>query len=64
MLIGVEGEGGDYQKLHRVEVAALLTTAAKMAHAVEIVNRFEKRRLGSAGFFSQGSESDEEPTEE
>ena len=27
MLIGVEGEGGDYQKLHRVEVAALLTTA-------------------------------------
>ncbi len=33
--------------LHRVEVAGLLTTAAKFAHAVEVVNKFERRRLGS-----------------
>jgi len=40
VLIGQEGGGGDYKKLHRVEVAALLTTAAKMAHALEVVHRF------------------------
>ena len=41
--------GGNYDDLHRVEIAGMLTTAAKFGHAVEIVNKFERRRLGSAG---------------
>lgn len=49
ILLGEEGSGGDVVKLHRVEVAALLTTAAKFANAVEVVNKFERRRLGSLG---------------
>jgi len=47
LIVGQEGEGGDYATLHRVEVAALLTTAAKFAHAISVIDKFERRRLGS-----------------
>ena len=32
---------------HRVENAELLITAATFGHAVEVVGKFERRRLGS-----------------
>jgi len=47
ILLGSEGMGGSYEELHRVEIAGLLTTAAKFAHAVEVIDKFERRRLGS-----------------
>mmetsp|Transcript_17147 Transcript_17147/g.25204 ORF Transcript_17147/g.25204 Transcript_17147/m.25204 type:complete len:430 (+) Transcript_17147:122-1411(+) len=47
ILLGDEGMGGSYEDLHRVEIAGLLTTAAKFGHAVEVVGKFERRRLGS-----------------
>lgn len=48
MLLGSDGTGqqsevaGRVDKLHRIEVAALITTAAKFAKAVEIIERIEE----------------------
>ena len=44
VLLGAEGRGGDSSRLHRVEVAALITTLGKFASAIQIVTEFEERR--------------------
>lgn len=44
VLLGAEGRGGDSSRLHRVEVAALISTLGKFANAVQIVQEFEARR--------------------
>lgn len=41
VLLGAEGRGGDSSRLHRVEIAALISTLGKFAHAVQIVQEFE-----------------------
>ena len=46
VLLGAEGRGGDSSRLHRVEIAALLTTLGKFASAVQIVTEFEERKRG------------------
>ena len=43
VLLGAEGRGGDSSRLHRVEVAALISTLGKFANAVQIVEDFEAR---------------------
>ena len=44
VLLGAEGRGGDSSRLHRVEIAALITTLGKFASAIQIVSEFEERR--------------------
>lgn len=44
VLLGAEGRGGDAQRLHRVEIAALVTTLSKFASAIEFVVEMERRR--------------------
>ena len=43
VLLGTEGDGGDVDSLHRVEVAALITLAAKLSEAVHFVDEMERR---------------------
>ena len=41
VMIGKEGRGGGVAELRRIEVAALITVAAKFSHAIESVRRWE-----------------------
>ena len=41
LLLGIEGEGGDAARMHRVEVAALITSLSKFGKAITIVSQFE-----------------------
>ena len=41
MLLGERGGGGDAARMHRVEVAAMITFLAKLAKAISIVSAFE-----------------------
>lgn len=45
VLLGAGGRGGDSARLHRVEVAALISTLGKFASAVQIVQEFELRKF-------------------
>jgi len=36
ILVGPKGEGGDVKRVHRVELAALMTTLYKFARAVDL----------------------------
>ena len=56
VLLGAEGRGGDSSRLHRVEVAALISTLGKFASAVKIVQEFEARRAAAASA-SEATES-------
>ena len=49
VLLGAEGRRGDSNRLHRVEIAALITTLGKFASAIQIVAEFEERRRAAAG---------------
>jgi len=42
VLLGRTGEGGDPTRIHRVELAALLTTVAKFSNAIEFCARMSK----------------------
>mmetsp|Transcript_1079 Transcript_1079/g.1699 ORF Transcript_1079/g.1699 Transcript_1079/m.1699 type:complete len:391 (-) Transcript_1079:818-1990(-) len=42
ILLGRTGEGGDPTRIHRVELAALLTTVAKFSNAIEFCARMSK----------------------
>jgi hypothetical protein len=41
VLLGRDGEGGDLKKIHRVEIAALMTTLSKFSTAVSFCNRMK-----------------------
>jgi len=43
ILLGDEGRGGDAGRLHRVEIAALVSTLGKFANAIQIVGEMEER---------------------
>jgi len=46
VLLGAEGRGGDSSRLHRVEIAALVTTLGKFSNAIRIVTEMEAARRG------------------
>eukprot|EP00613_Pedinella_sp_CCMP2098_P054569 CAMPEP_0171897546 /NCGR_PEP_ID=MMETSP0992-20121227/48198_1 /TAXON_ID=483369 /ORGANISM="non described non described, Strain CCMP2098" /LENGTH=392 /DNA_ID=CAMNT_0012525691 /DNA_START=8 /DNA_END=1186 /DNA_ORIENTATION=+ len=41
VLLGAEGRGGDSSRLHRVEIAALISSLGKFANAIQIIKEFE-----------------------
>ena len=40
-MIGHEGRGGGVAELHRIEVASLITVAAKFSHAIERIKAWQ-----------------------
>jgi len=48
VMIGHEGRGGGVAELHRIEVAALITVAAKFSHAIERIKHWEAQDLAAA----------------
>lgn len=43
IILGMDGEGGDVERLHRIEVAALITTAGKFASAIKFCTEMERK---------------------
>jgi len=43
VLLGQTGEGGDPNKIHRVELAALMTTLAKFSSAIQYCTKISKQ---------------------
>jgi hypothetical protein len=66
VLVGSDGRGGDPLKLDRVQVGALIATAAKLATACEMVERFRSLDSGTSaggkGFGGSEATRDPEPT--
>mmetsp|Transcript_33823 Transcript_33823/g.68545 ORF Transcript_33823/g.68545 Transcript_33823/m.68545 type:complete len:250 (+) Transcript_33823:2-751(+) len=48
LILGREGEGGDVELLHRIEIAALMTTAGKFASAIKFCTEMEHKYQESA----------------
>ena len=42
-MIGREGRGGGVAELHRIEVASLITVAAKFCHAIKTIQDWETK---------------------
>lgn len=53
ILLGQEGRGGDAARMHRVEVAALITTLRKFLSTIQTVRRMEAE-LAAAGLIGSG----------
>lgn len=49
VILGANGQGGDSERLKRVELAAMITTLGKFANAVMIVKEFEARKAEASG---------------
>lgn len=47
ILLGREGRGGDAARMHRVEVAALITTLHKFLSSVQTVREMEARLVAA-----------------